>query len=42
MIDIGFKLVTISSDFRSMTTHAQSVIDDMKEKTKNSNPTEAY
>ena len=42
MIDIGFKLVTISSDFRSMSAHAQSVIDDMKEKTKNSNPTEAY
>ena len=42
MIDIGFKLVTISSDFRSMSAHAQSVIDDMKEKTKDSNPTEAY
>ena len=42
MIDIGFKLVTISSDFRSMSAHAQSVIDDMKEKTKNSNSTEAY
>ena len=42
MIDIGFKLVTISSDFRSMSTHAQSVIDDMKEKTKDSNHSEAY
>ena len=42
MIDIGFKLVTISSDFRSMSAHAQSVIDDMKEKTKNSNTAEAY
>ena len=34
MIDIGFKLVTISSDFRSMPAQAQSVIDDMKEKLK--------
>ena len=42
MIDIGFKLVTISSDFRSMSTHAQSVIDDMKEKTKDTNQSEAY
>ena len=42
MIDIGFKLVTISSDFRSMSTHAQSVIDDMKEKTKETNQGEAY
>ena len=42
MIDIGFKLVTISSDFRSMSTHAQSVIDDMKEKTKDSNQGVAY
>ena len=42
MIDLGFKLVTISSDFRSMSTHAQSVIDDMKEKTKDSNQSEAY
>ena len=42
MIDIGFKLVTISSDFRSMSAHAQSVIDDMKEKTKDNNQSEAY
>ena len=34
MIDLGFKLVTISSDFRSMSAHAQSVIDDMKENKK--------
>ena len=32
MIDLGFKLVTISSDFRSMSAHAQSVIDVMKDK----------
>lgn len=30
MIKIGYKFVTISSDFRSMSTHAQSVVNDMK------------
>ena len=30
MIDIGFSFVTISSDFRSMTNHAQSIINEMK------------
>ena len=30
MIDLGFKFLTISSDFRSMTAHAQSIIDQMK------------
>ena len=42
MIDLGFKLVTISSDFRSMSAHAQSVIDDMKNKTKETSKNEAY
>ena len=42
MIDLGFKLVTISSDFRSMSAHAQSVIDDMKDKTKEPPKNEAY
>ena len=42
MIDLGFKLVTISSDFRSMSTHAQSVIDDMKDKTKETSKSDAY
>ena len=42
MIDLGFKLVTISSDFRSMSTHAQSVIDEMKDKNKNSNQGSTY
>ena len=32
MIDIGYQFVTISSDFRSMTSHAQSIIDEMKGK----------
>ena len=42
MIDLGFKLVTISSDFRSMSAHAQSVIDEMKDKTKETSKNEAY
>ena len=42
MKDLGFKLVTISSDFRSMSTHAQSVIDDMKHNTKVTPKNEAY
>ena len=42
MIDLGFKLVTISSDFRFMSTHAQSVIDDMKDKAKEAPKNEAY
>ena len=42
MIHLGFKLVTISSDFRSMSAHAQSVIDDMKDKTKETSKNEAY
>ena len=42
MIELGFKLVTISSDFRSMSAHAQSVIDDMKDKTDKIQKNEAY
>ena len=29
MIEIGYKFVTVSSDFRSMSTHAQSVVNEM-------------
>ena len=42
MIELGFKLVTISSDFRSMSAHAQSVIDDMKDKSEKIQKNEAY
>ena len=42
MIDLGFKLVTISSDFRFMSTHAQSIIDEMKDKAKEDPKNEAY
>ena len=31
MIILGFQLVTISSDFRAMTSSAQNIIDEMKE-----------
>ena len=30
MINLGYKFVTVSSDFRSMSTHAQSIVDEMK------------
>ena len=42
MITIGYQLVTISSDFRAMTTYAQSVVDEMKELTKKINQSDTY
>ena len=30
MISLGYKLVTISSDFRSMTVHAKQIVNEMK------------
>tara|TARA_Y100000590_G_scaffold470546_1_gene666213 strand:+ start:6685 stop:7473 length:789 start_codon:yes stop_codon:yes gene_type:complete len=42
MIEIGFQFVTISSDFRAMTTYAQNVIDEMKEKTKINSNSDTY
>ena len=30
MIELGYKFVTISSDYRSMTTHAQSIVNKLK------------
>ena len=30
MIDMGYQFVTISSDYRSMTSYAQNIVDDMK------------
>ena len=30
MIDIGYKFVTIASDFRFMSSHAQNIVDEMK------------
>ena len=34
MISLGYKFVTISSDFRAMTTFAQNVVNDMKKTAK--------
>jgi 4-hydroxy-2-oxoheptanedioate aldolase len=31
MINIGYKFVTVSSDFRSMSSHAQQVLNEMKD-----------
>ena len=42
MIDVGFQLVTISSDFRAMTSGAQKVIDEMKEITTNNTKSDSY
>ena len=30
MINLGYQFVTVSSDFRSMTTHAQGIVNEMK------------
>ena len=39
MINIGYDLVTILSDFRVMSLHSQKIVDTMKEKDlKNSDP----
>ena len=31
MINLGFKFVTVSSDYRSMTSHAQSIVNEMRD-----------
>ena len=42
MIDVGFQLVTISSDFRAMTSGAQNIIDEMKEIQTSNTKSDAY
>jgi len=42
MIELGYKFVTVSSDFRSMSTHAQQIADEMKDIQKNLTPTATY
>lgn len=42
MINIGFKFVTISSDYRSMISHAQNVVDEMKNKDESKSPSSTY
>jgi 4-hydroxy-2-oxoheptanedioate aldolase len=41
MIKLGYQFVTVSSDFRSMSTHAQNVVNELKNSSpnKSSNPT---
>jgi len=42
MINIGYKFLTISSDFRSMTNHAQQVVNEMRENKENKNLNSSY
>ena len=42
MIELGYKFVTISSDFRSMSSHAQQIVDEMKDNKKDSDKTSTY
>ena len=42
MISIGYQLVTISSDFRSMNTHAQEIINQMKNKSEDESDSASY
>ena len=42
MVDLGFKFVTVSSDFRSMSSHAQSIVDEMKNIKENKSSISAY
>jgi|TARA_B110000438_G_C15725199_1_gene611687 4-hydroxy-2-oxoheptanedioate aldolase len=42
MIELGYKLVTISSDFRSMTAHAQGIVDEMKNTNENHSSNSSY
>ena len=42
MIDLGYQFVTISSDFRSMTAHAQGIIDKMKNKNQDKKISSTY
>ena len=42
MINIGYQFVTVSSDFRSMTTHAQNIVNEMKDNLKDQEPSSTY
>ena len=42
MIDLGYKFVTISSDFRSMSAHAQNVVNEMKKTHNNADSNSSY
>ena len=42
MISLGYKFITISSDFRAMTTFAQNVVNDMKKTAKKDTSSDSY
>ena len=42
MINIGYKLVTILSDFRVMSSSAQKIVDDMKNKDTDQSGSSSY
>ena len=42
MIELGYQFVTISSDFRSMSTYAQRIIDEMKNTKNNTTSSSTY
>ena len=42
MIEMGYKFVTVSSDFRSMSTHAQNIVNEMKNKEKGKSLSSSY
>ena len=42
MIELGYKFVTISSDFRSMSSHAQQIVDEMKNNKKDNDKSSTY
>jgi len=42
MIELGFKFVTVSSDFRSMSAHAQNIVNEMKDSSEDNTPSSTY
>ena len=42
MIELGYKFVTVSSDFRSMSTHAQNIVNEMKNNEKGKLSSSSY
>ena len=42
MIELGYQFVSISSDFRSMTSHAQHILNEMKSNNQNNPSNSSY
>jgi len=42
MIEMGYKFVTVSSDFRSMSTYAQNIVNEMKNNEKGKLSSSSY